>query len=210
VEQEDLAWLTHPDVVEAKVKFSQACMKLKVFSDAQHEVERLFQRLASWTEFKGLFVHIMGLAHARAEAASNSAELLGEVQRSSETLQLKFRGMQKVAARVAAEMQAAKEVAPSCDAPQPAAKAARVAAEPAGGRVEQSSESASRRCFACGTQTLSPIKVFPDCPHIACTFGCYHQVADHWIAIKHELQCLDRTEDAMRRVQKEVHTQDDV
>jgi len=99
------------------------------------------------------------------------------VQRSSETLQLKFRGMQKVAARV---------------------------------QETQSSESASRRCFACGTQTLSPIKVFPDCPHIACTFGCYHQVADHWIAIKHELQCLDRTEDAMRRVQKEAHTQDDM
>ena len=61
----------------------------------------------------------------------------------------------------------------------------------------ESMEPAPRRCFACGTQTLSPITVLPDCPHVACSLGCYHKVTDRWIEIKNELQCLDRTEDAM-------------
>jgi hypothetical protein len=104
VEQEDVAWLRHPDVDRAKVEFSQACMKLQVFSDAQDEVEGLFQGLASWTEFRGLYVRILVLANARAKAASNSAELLGEVESSAETLHKKFLSLQKVTARVAGKM----------------------------------------------------------------------------------------------------------
>ena len=107
-EQEDLAWLTHPAVLEAKVEFLQACLKLEVFSDADDEVEELFQRLASWTEFEHLFIgRLVGLANTRAEKASNREELLAEMARSAETLETKFDGLHKVAARVAAEMDGA-------------------------------------------------------------------------------------------------------
>jgi hypothetical protein len=65
----------------------------------------LFQRLRGWSDFKSIFMRMVGLAHARADAHANSAELHSEVERAAGVLQVRFQGLQKVAARVASELE---------------------------------------------------------------------------------------------------------
>ena len=96
----DVRWRTHPKVENAMVQFTKALYEIEIFQHEQHGVEALFQKLCTWSDVKALFVNLMGLAAARAEAHSNSNELCAELERARDTLELRFKFLQKVGAEV--------------------------------------------------------------------------------------------------------------
>ena len=51
----------------------------------------------------------------------------------------------------------------------------------------------TKRCYICGTHTVSPLKVAdPECMHIACSLSCLFQLHDQWVIIKSELADMER------------------
>ena len=75
----DLCWQLDPDFEAAKVQFSRCLYSIQVFAEQQKEIDNMFQRLIDMTEVRGLWVRLVGLADARAEAHKNSGALLEEL-----------------------------------------------------------------------------------------------------------------------------------
>ena len=93
----DLCWQLDPDFEAAKVQFSRCLYSIQVFAEQEKEVNNMFQRLIDMTHVKGLWVRLVGLADARAEAHANSGALQLEIEAKKSELEIRFQGLQKAA-----------------------------------------------------------------------------------------------------------------
>jgi hypothetical protein len=103
--------------MEAQAGVCKTYYALRVFDQEHHEVETMFQSLASISELHPLFVRLTGLAQSRIAAHDASGELCAQMQCLEEELQMRITHLHKVAARVCAEYEGIQGVSPEACSP---------------------------------------------------------------------------------------------
>ena len=102
IEAEDLKWRSDTDFVDATVSFSTCLYTIQIFNENKAEVDSLFERLVSLTELNSLMTRLTGLADSRAAAHERSTELLLELEKKQQELEIRFKGLVKAAEKALA------------------------------------------------------------------------------------------------------------
>ena len=102
IEAEDIKWRSDTDFVVATVSFSTCLYTIQIFNENKAEVDSLFERLVSLTEVNSLMTRLTGLADSRAAAHKRSTELLLELEKKQQELEIRFKGLVKAAEKALA------------------------------------------------------------------------------------------------------------
>ena len=100
IHSDDVGWLMHHSVMQARADLAKLFYEQQVFKQESNEIETMFENLKSISELKPMLANMTSLARSRAEAYGASSRIFQKLNSIDEEIQMRMQNLQKVAWRV--------------------------------------------------------------------------------------------------------------